>query len=395
MNRSANYIIEGYLYQFDYFILTILESRLQLPIVVEGIEDVDWENNCVQVKYHSTQRYSLSKIKKPILRFLEHFMGDRSKKYTLYAHFNDWGKYSQIGLKEAKTIINGRSDLIFSDQQLKSFIKSHFRFIKAENIETQRCQVLKALEKELNASSQEVAHFYNNALNEIITVSCKRTDKSRTITKRDFLKAIDNKAVLFNHWLCQVRGERDYEKYIRNDIKRFDAMKASKHRYILIGKKVLLSSDDDIITAFCRTLIDQYFRIGTALYDAVPLTFIFDLPRQRVETIQKLLIGDGLLLNTGYEALGFSAKAFNHKPVINRKMTGSGGVTDKIGNSSYLACIISAKTYCDNYSEIAAPHSLFSVCYPETKKLGCSSNTQVFNITEISDLKSLLNILRK
>jgi len=395
MGRSANYIIEGYLYQFDYFMLAILKSRAQLPVLIEGIEDVDWENNCVQVKYHSTQRYSLSKIKKPILRFLEHFMTDRSKRYTLYVHFSDWGNYSGIGLKEVKRIITGRSDLMLADQQLKTFLKSQLRVIKADDIESQRHNVHQALKKEIGASSEEVEHFYNNALNEIISLSCKRTAQSRTITKGAFLKAINNKTVLFNHWLCQARGERDYEKYVRNDIKRFDAMKASKRRHIVIGKKVLRNSGDNIITSCCRTLIDQYFEIGATLYDAVPLTFIFDLPRQRVENIQRTLIADGLLLNTGYEALCFSAKAFNDKPIINRKIAASGKVTDRIGNSSYCARVISAKTYRANYSEIAAPHSLFSVCYPETTKLGCSTNTQVFNITEISDLKPLLNILRK
>ncbi len=57
-SRSAHHTIAGYHYQFDKSILEILRAKPSAEITLEGVEDVDVEGQCIQCKYHATQRYT-------------------------------------------------------------------------------------------------------------------------------------------------------------------------------------------------------------------------------------------------------------------------------------------------------------------------------------------------
>ena len=61
-NREAIDTIKGYYYQFDYFILKLLEEKNKdVYIYLEGIEDIDIENIdsriAVQCKYYDKTEY--------------------------------------------------------------------------------------------------------------------------------------------------------------------------------------------------------------------------------------------------------------------------------------------------------------------------------------------------
>ncbi len=95
MSRTADYTIQGFLYQFNKTLLEILKAQDDSVITVEGIiEDIEIVDKdlitAIQCKYHeSNNAYALSAIYKPLLQMMHHFHFKSGGKvnYVLFAHF--------------------------------------------------------------------------------------------------------------------------------------------------------------------------------------------------------------------------------------------------------------------------------------------------------------------
>jgi len=79
MSRSADYTIQGFLYQFNKTALEILKSHGDDIITIEGIvEDIEIESSvsttAIQCKYHEASKsFKPSMLYKPLLQMLKHF----------------------------------------------------------------------------------------------------------------------------------------------------------------------------------------------------------------------------------------------------------------------------------------------------------------------------------
>lgn len=88
MSRSADYTIQGFIYQFNKTILAILNAKPDEQISIEGvIEDIDVVSpmgiTAIQCKYHESQdHFQLSTLYKPILQMLNHFIRNHDKNIT-------------------------------------------------------------------------------------------------------------------------------------------------------------------------------------------------------------------------------------------------------------------------------------------------------------------------
>ena len=96
-DRTAIDTITGYYYQFDYYILKLLEQQNGSDSVcIEGIEDVDIksidETIAVQCKYYSKTEYNHSVIAKPIRLMLSHYAASsstgRTSQYKIYGYYS-------------------------------------------------------------------------------------------------------------------------------------------------------------------------------------------------------------------------------------------------------------------------------------------------------------------
>ena len=125
--RSADYTIQGFIYQFNKTLLEILRDSEDSSIYVEGIiEDVEVVSAkgmaAIQCKYHETAKsFNLSDIYKPVLQMIEHFQInlDSNIDYILYAHFPS----EQIG-KITCLVESDINDILASkNKDLKSLIK--------------------------------------------------------------------------------------------------------------------------------------------------------------------------------------------------------------------------------------------------------------------------------
>lgn len=152
-DRSAHYTIAGYHYQFDKSILEILRGRPNARVELEAVEDVDVEGECIQVKYHATQKYTPSKVQQPLVAFLKHHRDKGGEtRYRLYAHFADTSAYKAIDMAELKAILGDEwAKLGLSESKLRAFLKDHFAFEQANDLDTQQAMVLTELGTALHA----------------------------------------------------------------------------------------------------------------------------------------------------------------------------------------------------------------------------------------------------
>ena len=90
-DRSAEYAIQGFLYQFNLSLYTVLNEK-HSKVQIEGIiEDIDVHNgDCIksiQCKYHeSMKRFKLSDVYEPILRMMHGWSKNSTIKFVLYAY---------------------------------------------------------------------------------------------------------------------------------------------------------------------------------------------------------------------------------------------------------------------------------------------------------------------
>lgn len=397
-SRSAHHTIAGYHYQFDKSILEILRARGSAKITLEGVEDVDVERRCIQVKYHAAQRYVRSAIRKPIMAFLKDHKTNASKRrYTLYAHFGDSGNFKAIDLAELKAILGSElKTLALTDGKLRVFLKSYFMYEAADDLDEQRKSVLAQLAKSLRGTPEDCReYYYNNALHEAMRLSRQPTFTERTTTRRAFIKTIDNKEAVFSRWLAQFNGQKDYMKHVRAKLTAADALRSSKRRFVFLGEDILLGVSSSEIAAFCRTLADRHYELGKVLIDAVPLTVIVDCTRNEMKEVQGQLLEWGIHLNTGYEAVAFQPKLFDDAPIINRKVVSGGKASDKVSNASYRLRLISAVTFRAHNDKVHVPDTLVLVGNVPPSRLAPRAGAQIFKITEVDGLSSIARILEK
>lgn len=241
VDRTAINTIKGYFYQFDYYILKILESNDGEEIVVEGIEDVDiktaTETTAIQCKYYAKTDYNHSVIKKPIHLMLEDFKKNRDKntKYTIYGHYNTgqeklpedfdidffkehFLKYTKK-IRDVKTEFDKQSELGLSDEDIELFLSNLSIDINALEFETQNKKIIEEITKHKKCKRVvEAEYYYNNALNLVRLKSIEDKVEDRSITKKLFLSEIDSKKILFDEWYKTLRGREEFFRTVRNEL---------------------------------------------------------------------------------------------------------------------------------------------------------------------------------
>jgi len=395
--RSAHHTLSGYHYQFDKSILTILRaSQDDLAVTLEGIEDIDIEDESIQCKYHASQKYTRSAIKKPLIAFLKHYSTSNARlRYTLYAHFKNHDSFNPIDLTELKAILGGDLDRLgLDDSDLTAFLTRHFRYEEAKDIDSQLEEVHQAIIDALNCErSESEMYFYNNALHEVIRLSRQSDVSSRTTTRVAFLRVINHKCALFSIWLAQLKGAKSYVDFIRRELRAQKAMATTKNRFIQIDARLLRQCGIGGLVRFCTALIESNFKPGKALKDATPISLIVNLSEEDTVALKKALLAGQIAFNDGYEHLDFQPWHFNLAPILNVKQSRTGKTTDTIDKCSYCIRIISQQTYVAHAQSIDRPDTLLFTGSAKESPLLTALHTQVFHLSELATLDDLSAVL--
>lgn len=273
MARTADYTIQGFIYQFLITLSKLLENSDDAEIIIEGvIEDIDivtpLGTEVFQCKYHETKtNFTLSAIYKPVLQMLCHFKSNKADliKYRLHAHFpnelvNSVKKITAIEIQEilkTKTKeLKKYVDELAGFEDFDSFIKKFEIHFGASYSDTER-SVIVALSKEGLTTEDVQEIFYPNAIHRIAEFSIEHDVKNRKTTKKVFLRELKlKKKSAISRWTKELQSYSQILKKRKSQL-RENLNKNSRFRAIIIDGDYIKNFENDV-AMFLEDYIEKY-----------------------------------------------------------------------------------------------------------------------------------------
>ncbi len=107
-------------------------------------------------------------------------------------------------------------ELGLSDSEIAKFLNRLDIDIYAEKFEEQEQKIKQKNSDIFQCDMFEAEfYFYNNALRAVRKIATYQDIKKRTVTKKWFLKEINQKKMLFDKWYIKLKGEQSYSKLIK------------------------------------------------------------------------------------------------------------------------------------------------------------------------------------
>lgn len=324
MGRSADYTIQGFLYQFNQTLSELLKAADDAVITIEGIvEDIEVASfsgtRAIQCKYHETQnKYTPSIIYHPLLQMLKHFKSNPGTKiqYCLFAHFPGNPKIDITSAELNKALKSKNKDLKelvaeVAGVDIDGFLRV-FTFTvtpKYDDLMKENSMRLEGLG--FNRAEVETL-FYPNAIQLIAELSIKHDVKSRKITKKDFLDSLRRiRTTAISQWTLALKTKQKVLDSRRKQLKEnLSANVRLRHLVIFPG---FLDQFDDNIVIFIKSFIDKYhFKLA---HTHTPL-FALDVSQDEFDDIAERLLGKDLVPNHGRPVKAFSEAYFFREPMV-------------------------------------------------------------------------------
>lgn len=332
-SREATSTIKGYYYQFDQSILQILRASEDAEITVEGIEDIDIKDleelEVIQCKYYEKTKYNHSVIAKPIRQMLRHYSINKNKDitYKLYGHYQkgqeklltpidiDFVKEKFLTYTKDKVPHNYHEELGLEEGDLKKFLSKLTIDINAISYDEQNIQILESIKECFTCNDIEAEHYYNNALRIILDLAVEQDSSKRKITKKIFLKKINNRKELFNMWYlksrdinkyCEVIKKKYFSQFNISNFARFFLLECDPSKSIVEIKTLILDVSEKYSNKKSRRNPDKF----------CPYFFIKGISEAELIELKKLMYRDNIKLLDGYPFKGanFSAKHITQLP---------------------------------------------------------------------------------
>ena len=328
-SRTADYAIQGFLYQFNKTLLSIIESDDDAEIVVEGlIEDIDIHNpthtTAIQCKYHEGQdKFQLSLLYRPILQMMKHFKNNPSSSiiYKIYCYFPDQkaGSKRSLDEKDARAILSsedkGLRSLISEakDIDLPNFI-TRFRIEFGVELDDLIAQVHIKFESHKFDTDEIPALIYPNAIHAIATLSIDHDEARRRVRKQEFLAGLRAaKKTVISRWTLLLKGKSHILKFKRSELKPHMA-KNVRRRTFLISPDSLTDFDKDIIL-FISEFIDKYH--SKPAHIETP-NFFLDCDETTFSRLRRRIYEKGIPANDGLVGIEYVREHFTRAPVVTR-----------------------------------------------------------------------------
>ncbi|MCE8027694.1 hypothetical protein HOP54_03200 [Halomonas daqingensis] len=333
MSRTADYTIQGFLYQFNRTVLEILSAQDEDKITVEGIiEDIEVATpttlTAIQCKYHeASTSFTASAVYKPLLQMLKHFSENESAsiRYILFAHFSGVGTPAPA---IDKAILNAA--LKSKDKALEKHVKAVppgidlDEFLGRFTMEFGPCydEVVKRVGEELAANGMPSGEIetlaYPNAIHKIASLSVKHNVTERQVTKKDFLSdlmAIRKTAI--SRWTLGLKTREKLLQARRQQLK-IHLDKNSRLRYFVIDPCNIEDYDSEIVLLISDYLGKYHFKPAHINTPIICLA----ANRSEIQEIQHRLYLKGIVATDGYMGRQFEESFFFRDPLAS-KGTGS------------------------------------------------------------------------
>jgi len=274
MTRTADYTIQGFIYQF----IVTLQKLLQVAdadseIIVEGIiEDIDIVAptgiEAIQCKYHEGKdKFTLSAIYKPVLQMMCHYKKNPASKikYRLYTHFPNETVGSKVKLSAAditKILSTKDKDLKKYQTELSGFTDTtgfiaQFEMEYGASLEDSQKVVIVLLSREGFSTEDAEDIFFPNAIHRIAELSIKHNETERKIKKTEFISTLkEKKKTAISRWTKELQS---FEKLLkrRKEQLRESLNKNSRERAIILDSKYIADFDLKIVQ-FIEDFVNKY-----------------------------------------------------------------------------------------------------------------------------------------
>ncbi len=330
MPRTADYTIQGFLYQFNKTALEILKAQDDDTITVEGIvEDIEVKSpaslTAIQCKYHEASiRFTASAVYKPLLQMLKHFSGNRTTniRYVLFAHFPGVG--TSPPTVDTSTL---QAALASRDKELEKYIRAVPSGIDLDGFVGRFAMefgpsyqdITEQVGKELEANGIPVGDIetlaYPNAIHMIATLSVKHDQADRRITKKQFLsnlKAIRITAI--SRWTLALKTREKLLEARRKQLK-VHLNKNTRLRYFVIDCRSIEDYDTEIVL-FITDYIERYH--FKPAHISTPILCLC-ANRDQVQGIQRRLFAKEIVAEDGYIGGEFQKSRFFREPMSSKK----------------------------------------------------------------------------
>jgi hypothetical protein len=326
MMRTADYTIQGFLYQFNKTALEIINAQDDDTISVEGIvEDIEIASpaslTAIQCKYHeASATFTPSAIYKPLLQMLKHFSDypTANIRYVLFAHFSGVSTPPPVVGKDAFEAALGSAD-----RELKKYIRvlpsgidldafqAKFAMEFGPRYDDIVTEVGQALEANGIPADDIDTLAYPNTIHIIATLSVKHEAAERQITKKQFLSQLKSiRTTAISRWTLALKTREKLLDARRKQLK-VHLDKNTRLRYFVIDPTSIEDYETEIVL-FISDYIEKY-HFKTA-HISTPVLCLCT-KRDDVQDIQHRLYAKGIVTTDGYIGTYFEESHFFREPL--------------------------------------------------------------------------------
>lgn len=304
------YAIKGFNFQYDYSLITILETPDQDHLVeIELVEDLGDSNSYVQVKYKERTNYSPSTIKKPVLQLMELYKKDK-RNPILYAHFNNKQEEEWQPNKNELLNIIGNCTIkskvyVFEDALIEEFI-NNFKIIFTSKYQDQFEKLIDVI-KENFKCEEDIALIYYAQMYKYLekkVIDAPPNDKrNRICTKKELLSLIQSSSKqLFYFNYSNFLGKKRYYNLIHKlYFRQFN--KENRERIFLFECNE--GTTTQVLFELTRKIIDKFYSVKringrNIVISPAPYIMFYNSNTECLKELKKQLTLSEILLKDGF-----------------------------------------------------------------------------------------------
>ncbi|EAR01976.1 hypothetical protein [Maribacter sp. HTCC2170] len=326
---GAYVAIKGFKYQFDRSIVEIFNNPSK-NVRIEQLQDYEFDNYFVQVKYHDTDYTApqqKQKIKKPLLQLLDQYKLDTSKKFILFIYLKGvTPSKKNLTISELDSILGNKSnDYIISDKT--SFVQN-FTLIHAHDFVTQYKDVIGKIRTEYSKSIEEAKLYYSIISSHLLDIVINNQPSSknlRTCSKIQLDKLIsDGKKVVFKSAFNDELTVDKQTKLLHNQFFKSQLNNEPHERFFVV--EVNSSTKISVIKDLVLTLKNKWSKNKTKAIPAsdrfAPYILLHGIKPDKLIELKTDLKNDGHKICDGYDFFNapFNLTSIKERPTFESKL---------------------------------------------------------------------------
>lgn len=326
---GAYVAIKGFKYQFDRSIIAIFNNP-SIHVRIEQLQDYEFDNYFVQVKYHDTDYTApqqKQKIKKPLLQLLDQHKIDKSKRFILFIYLKGITPSNKtLSVSELDSILgNKRSN--YDNSEKESFVQN-FNLIYAHNFVTQYNEVIEKIKIEYSKSIEEAQLYYSiisSYLLDIVTKNDPSKKNLRTCSKEQLDKLIsEGKKIVFKSAFNDVLTAEKRIKLLHKKFFKSQLNKEPHERFFVI--EVNSFTNISVLKELVLTLKNKWSKNKTKTIPIsdrfVPYIIFHGIEPQKLINLKADLQNDGYSICDGYDFFNapFNLTSIKIKPTFESKL---------------------------------------------------------------------------